>query len=76
MKKIVIIGFGSAGFAALMAIRRTDPRAEVVIVDPKPFDLMHPCGIPYALEGVVRPADSTRMSHCRAWALRGPGPGR
>jgi NADH oxidase (H2O2-forming) len=53
MKKIVIIGFGSAGFAALMAIRRADPRAGVVIVDPKPFDLMHPCGIPYALEGVV-----------------------
>ncbi|MBP7586182.1 MAG: FAD-dependent oxidoreductase [Spirochaetes bacterium] len=53
MKRIAIIGFGSAGFAALMAIRKADPRAEVVIVDPKPFDLMHPCGIPYALEGIV-----------------------
>ncbi len=51
MNTIAIIGFGSAGFAALMAIRRADPRAEVTVIDPKPFDLLHPCGLPYALEG-------------------------
>ncbi len=53
--KIALIGFGSAGFAALMSIRRYDPRAEAVIIDPKPYDLHHPCGIPYALEGIVSP---------------------
>ncbi len=53
IRKIGIIGLGSAGFAALMSVRRYDPKAEAVIVDPKPYDLHHPCGIPYALEGVV-----------------------
>jgi NADH oxidase (H2O2-forming) len=51
--RIAIIGFGSAGFSALMAIRRYDPRAEAIIIDPKPSDLVHPCGMPYALEGIV-----------------------
>ncbi len=60
MNKIVIVGFGSAGFATLMSIRRTDPRAEVVIIDPKTLDLTHPCGIPYSLEGLV-PRDNLRQ---------------
>ncbi|MCX7679533.1 MAG: FAD-dependent oxidoreductase [Spirochaetes bacterium] len=52
-RKIAIIGFGSAGFASLMAIKKTDPHAEVTLIDPKPYDLFHPCGIPYAVEGIV-----------------------
>jgi len=55
--KIVICGFGSAGYAAAMAVKRTDPGAEIIVIDPKYSDLMHPCGIPYALEGVVNPVD-------------------
>lgn len=51
MKKIVICGFGSAGYAALASIRRIDPSASVTVIDPKAKDLFHPCGIPYALEG-------------------------
>ncbi len=51
MSGIVIIGFGSAGFAALMAVRRNAPKAAVTVIDPKPYDLTHPCGIPYALAG-------------------------
>ncbi len=59
-RKIAIIGFGSAGFAALMSVRRYDPDAEVTIIDPKPYDLHHPCGIPYALEGIVSPEALTQ----------------
>ncbi len=55
--KTVICGFGSAGYAAAMAIKRTDPKAEIVVIDPKTTDLMHPCGLPYALEGIVHPDD-------------------
>ena len=51
--KIVICGFGSAGYAAAMAIKRNDPKADITVVDPKEFDLSHPCGLPYALEGLV-----------------------
>lgn len=52
-RKIAIVGLGSAGFAALLAIKKLEPKAEVVVIDPKPSDLFHPCGIPYALEGIV-----------------------
>ena len=44
---------GSAGYAALMAIKRSRTKNEIVIVDDKEYDLMHPCGLPYALEGRV-----------------------
>ncbi len=53
MATIAIIGLGSAGFAALMAVKRRDPKASVVVIDPKESDLMHPCGIPYSLGGQV-----------------------
>lgn len=50
---IIIVGFGSAGYAAVMAVKRADSRAAVTVLDPKHEDLMHPCGLPYALEGHV-----------------------
>ncbi|HPJ38898.1 MAG TPA: FAD-dependent oxidoreductase [Spirochaetota bacterium] len=53
VSRIVIAGFGSAGYAALMAIKRNDPKAEITVIDPKERDLMHPCGIPYSLENIV-----------------------
>lgn len=53
MGRIVIVGFGSAGYAALMAVKRNDPKAEITVIDPKERDLMHPCGIPYSLENIV-----------------------
>jgi NADH oxidase (H2O2-forming) len=53
MRHIVIIGLGSAGYAALMTIRRTAPKTRITVIDPKRSDLMHPCGIPYALGGHV-----------------------
>ncbi|MCL2025742.1 MAG: FAD-dependent oxidoreductase [Leptospirales bacterium] len=51
--KIVVCGFGSAGYSAAMAIKRYDYKAEIIVIDPKENDLMHPCGLPYALEGVI-----------------------
>ncbi|HOO70961.1 MAG TPA: FAD-dependent oxidoreductase [Spirochaetota bacterium] len=56
VKKIVIAGLGSAGYAALMAVKRADPSGEITVVDPKGSDLRHPCGMPYSLEGIVDPA--------------------
>ncbi|PKL15925.1 MAG: hypothetical protein CVV49_18885 [Spirochaetae bacterium HGW-Spirochaetae-5] len=53
--KFVICGFGSAGYAAALTIKRSNPKAEVKIIDPKETDLFHPCGLPYALEGVIKP---------------------
>lgn len=51
--KIVICGFGSAGYAAVMAAKRNSPQTEITVIDPKESDLVHTCGLPYALEGIV-----------------------
>lgn len=55
--KIIICGFGSAGYAAAMSVKRTEPKSEIIVIDPKESDLMHPCGLPYALEGTVNPTE-------------------
>lgn len=52
--KIIILGLGTAGFAAMMAAKRTNPSAEITLLDKKDFDLLHNCGLPYALEGVLK----------------------
>ena len=49
--KIVIIGMGTAGFAAMLAIKKTNPNAEITVIDNKDFGLLHSCGIPYVLAG-------------------------
>ena len=51
--KIVIIGLGSAGFAALLAIKKFSRDAEVIVIDKKDY-LLHSCGLPFALEGKVK----------------------
>lgn len=53
MTKIVILGLGAAGFAAALAIKKTDRQAKVTFIDKKDYDLMHPCGLPYALGGEI-----------------------
>ena len=54
MKNIVIIGLGSGGFAATMAIRRTDPDASITIIEKRSYDMFSPCGLPFAIQNIVR----------------------
>jgi NADH oxidase (H2O2-forming) len=54
MKNIVIIGLGSGGFAATMAIRRTDPGASITIIEKRSYDMFSPCGLPFAIQNIVR----------------------
>lgn len=51
--KILIIGLGAAGFAAAISARKQDRDAEIVVIDNKDYDLAHPCGVPFYLEGKV-----------------------
>jgi len=53
MARIVIVGLGTSGFAAILAAKKTDRAAEITVIDDKTYDLMHPCGLPYAVEGVI-----------------------
>jgi NADH oxidase (H2O2-forming) len=57
LKKIIIVGFGSAGYAASIAIKKNMPAAEITVIDNKETDLMHPCALPYSLEGIVKEED-------------------
>lgn len=60
MARIVIVGLGAGGFAAILAARRTDRAVEITVIDDKPYDLMHPCGLPYAVEGVIEDFEKLR----------------
>ncbi len=62
MAKIVIAGLGTAGFAAILAARKIDRNADITVIDDKHYDLMHPCGLPYAVEGVIDTFD--KLKHC------------
>ncbi len=53
MTKIVIVGLGAAGFSAALAIKKANRTADITIIDRKDYDLMHPCGLPYALGGEI-----------------------
>ncbi|MFH1588667.1 MAG: FAD-dependent oxidoreductase [Candidatus Diapherotrites archaeon] len=53
MTKLVIIGLGSGGFAALLSAKKFNSKAEITVIDEKSFDLLHPCGLPYALEEIL-----------------------
>ena len=59
--KIVIIGLGAAGFAAAMAAKKANKDVEIVIIDKKDYDLGHPCGIPFYLEGKIK--DIGKLKH-------------
>lgn len=53
MRKIVIIGLGSGGFAAYLAIRRTEPEASITVIEKRAHDMFSPCGMPFAIEGII-----------------------
>lgn len=61
MSRIVILGLGSGGFAASLAIRRTDPEASITIIEKRDYEMFSPCGMPFAIEGIVS-LDSLRFS--------------
>lgn len=49
--RFVIIGLGTAGFAALLAAKKTNSSIKITVIDPKDSDLLHVCGIPYGIGG-------------------------
>jgi|Deesub1362A_J573_1020465.scaffolds.fasta_scaffold00290_25 NADH oxidase (H2O2-forming) len=51
--RIVVLGFGTAGFSAVLHAKKEDMRSEVVVVEKRGYDTHSPCGIPYAVEGLI-----------------------
>ena len=52
-RKIVIIGANAAGVHAANAARKTDPKAEITLIDKEPYPAYSRCGIPYVLAGEI-----------------------
>jgi NADH oxidase (H2O2-forming) len=49
----VIIGANAAGVHAANAARKTDPKAEITLVDKESYSAYSRCGIPYVLAGEI-----------------------
>ena len=52
MSRIVIIGFGAAGFYASKSAM-TSRKNEIIIIEKRNYDMFSPCGLPFAVEGMV-----------------------
>lgn len=53
MVHLVIIGFGGGGFSAALSARKADSNAKITIIDKKLYDIFSPCGLPFAIEGII-----------------------
>ena len=56
---LVIIGLGTAGYAAAMEAARHD--AHITIVEKRNFETFSPCGLPYVIDGTIR--DFQELQH-------------
>ena len=52
-RKIVIIGANAAGVHAANAARKTDPKAQITLIDKEQYPAYSRCGIPYVLAGEI-----------------------
>ncbi len=52
-RKIVIIGMGTGGLYASRAASRIDRKSQITIIEKRDYDMFSPCGLPYAIEGLV-----------------------
>lgn len=53
LTRVVIIGYESAGLMAAFTARTIDRRAEIIVIERRPYVLYHPCGIPFAIGGKI-----------------------
>lgn len=54
MRKVVIVGFQSAGLTAAAAAHLFDREADVKVVERRTYATYHPCGLPFAIGGDVQ----------------------
>ena len=52
-RKIAIIGLGTGGLYSSRAATRFDRKVEITVVERREYDMFSPCGLPYAIEGIV-----------------------
>ncbi|MDI6733447.1 MAG: FAD-dependent oxidoreductase [Planctomycetota bacterium] len=57
-KRIVIIGSGTAGASAAFSARKLDRQAEITIIDKEPYSTYSRCGLPFAIQGIIKPMEN------------------
>jgi len=58
--KLLILGSGTGGLFAAVTVKKRMRDAEIVFIDKKDFELLHPCGLPYVIEGKVESFDELK----------------
>jgi len=61
-RQIVVIGMGTGGLYASRAASRTDRNAKITIIEKRDYDMFSPCGLPYAIEGLVKSFEDLKHS--------------
>jgi NADPH-dependent 2,4-dienoyl-CoA reductase/sulfur reductase-like enzyme len=61
-RKIFIIGLGTGGLYASRAASREDRKADITIIERRDYDMFSPCGLPFAIEGVVESFEDLKHS--------------
>jgi NADH oxidase (H2O2-forming) len=59
-ENIVIIGLGVGGLYASKSASTTNRKAMVTIIERRDFDMFSPCGLPFAIEGIVPDFESLK----------------
>lgn len=60
--EVVIAGLGAGGLFAGLTIKKNNRDINVTFIDRKDFELLHPCGIPYAIERRIKSFESIKHS--------------
>jgi NADH oxidase (H2O2-forming) len=60
-RKIVIIGLGVGGLYAAKSAMNTDRTSEVTIIERRDYDMFSACGLPFAIEGVVKDFEALKF---------------
>jgi NADH oxidase (H2O2-forming) len=61
-KKIVIVGLGTGGLYSSRAAQRYNRRTQITIIEKRDYHMFSPCGIPYAIEGMVENFEDLKHS--------------
>ncbi|MBT6603607.1 FAD-dependent oxidoreductase [Candidatus Bathyarchaeota archaeon] len=60
--KVLIVGLGTGGLYASRAAQRFNRKTQITIIEKREYHMFSPCGIPYAIEGVVSSFEELKHS--------------
>jgi NADH oxidase (H2O2-forming) len=70
LRKIVIIGGGTAGASAAFAARKSDRSAEITVIDKDNYSTYSRCGLPFAIKGEIQPIEGLIVFPSKVFAVQ------